>query len=166
MSVATVMAAWVAFLGQSPFNLTVYQRRPPLPYVTGTVLADGSTVTAVYPFGVILPRTQTKAPSAGAAIQQGGLYRLIYIDQMGATYTTANQIETAAAAFADLLGDTLASSITHRTLGNAGAIAWAGEGQGVITQYDEGLWGRDDEDQEIYRLPIDIDVLEQDETGL
>lgn len=165
MSVATVMAAWVSFLAQSPFTLRVYQRRPPLPYVTGTVLADGSTLTAVYPFGVILPRSQSRVPSAGSSVAQGGLYRLVYIDQMGATYNTANDIEAAAAAFADLLGDTLDASYAARALNNPAAIAWAGAGQGVIAQYDEGLWGRDDQDKEVYRLPIDIDVQEQEADG-
>lgn len=165
MSVATVKTAWTAFLGAAPFSLPVYWRRMPLPYVTGTPLPDGTVLTALYPFGVLRPGTQTKRPITGGEVQQAGFYHLLYVEQMGARYQSAAAVEDAASTFADLLGDTLAASFSNRQLNSPSVIFGAGWEQGVIARYDEARWARDDQDQEAYALPIDIWTAEAPQSG-
>jgi hypothetical protein len=159
VSVDTTIAAWQTWLAaqSSPLNTQTYKHAPPWPY-TGT-----------YPYVIILPRDQPNTRYSDASVYWSGWWRLIYVDLVGSTYTSVDQLLEAAGTWAETLKSTLQASAPNRHLNN-GTVDYVAEGPdgstvGLIVRWDEKQTGLDTNETPYWALPVDVFVREVPVSG-
>jgi hypothetical protein len=147
------MAAWDSWLGSQPAPISTpvrYKHSPPWPY-------SGS-----YPYVIILPRDQTRRRYSDVEVYNCGWWRLMYVDLVGATYTSVGDLLAAAAAWAEDVTVALQASEQSRSL--AGAVDYVGEGEdggdGLVVRWDEKSAFVDTNNTPGWGVPVDVYVRE------